>query len=692
MAMRMLTEPEGYGLLAKAGVPVPPHRVARDARGAVEAAERVGYPVVLKVLSEQVVHKSDAGGVVMGVSDAKGVEAAFASINESVARKVKGARVDGVVVERMMPKGLELLIGGRTDPSFGKVLTFGMGGTLVELVADVAIRVLPADEAELRRMVHQVRGYALVRGYRGEPPRDERALMDAIRAVARLFLEDPRVVEFDINPLLLYGRGACAVDARVYVDDALAAARPPPARDRAKEREAVRAGKALAREAFRPRSVAVVGASADPGKVGYAVLRNMLAFGGEVYPVNPKHDEVLGRRCYPTLDALPGKVDMAVVTVPAAAVPDVLAQAARRGVRLSVVISAGFREEGEEGAELERRALEAIAGSGMRVVGPNCLGVMLPHQGINATFDPATPRPGRLAFVSQSGATITTMVDWSLLEGVGFSAIVSVGNQADLGFVDYLRFASEDKDTSTIVLYIEQVKDGAEFMRVARDVARRKHIVAIKAGSSKRGQKAASSHTGSLAGSHEVYMAAFRQAGIVIAHSLTEAFHAAELLASEDYPKGRRTVVVTNAGGFGVLASDYAERYGLEMVELPAPVVAQLGKFLPGEWSHENPMDIIGDAGPERYARVFDAMERHQDLWDIAVVIAVPSATMDPRRLAQEIIQFSRATDKMVVGCLLGGQSMRGGVSVLREGGIRNFEELEEAFDALGKSVEVLRE
>jgi len=411
----------------------------------------------------------------------------------------------------------------------------------------------------------------------------------------------------------------------------------------------------------------------------------LLDFPGKLYAVNPKRKEILRHDVFPSLAAVPGQVDAVVITVPAAIVPEVMEEAGIKGVKLAVVISAGFREIGEEGRILEDKVLQIAEKYGIRMVGPNCLGIILPHKKINATFDPVSPKPGHLAFISQSGAIITTVVDWSLQEDRGLSAVISVGNQADLGFDEFLKFAGEDEDTRTIILYIEEIRNGREFMKVVQEISKKKHIIAIKSGSSKRGQKAASSHTGSLAGSYEVYMAAFKQAGVISAHSLREAFQIGELLASEDYPKGKRAIVISNAGGFAVLASDYAQMYGIEVVELTKELLDELNTFLTEEWSHENPMDIVGDAQVDRYARVFDLMIRHQDIWDIAFVVAVPSGVLEPSHLAQEIVRFSDHTQKMIVGCLLGGDSMKRGVRVLRDASIPNFSELEEAFDAVGK-------
>lgn len=676
MQKRLLSEPEGYDLLKEHGVAVPEHKIVKDADEAVRAANKMGYPVVAKVVSAQVVHKSDAGGVVTGIKDENEVKSAFDKIIRNVKEKIPNAEVAGIIIEKDMPPGLELIIGGKTDPSFGKVITFGLGGKLVELMKDVSLKVLPIRIEEIEKMIREIKGYVLIKGYRGEQPRDEKELIQIIESVSRLFYEDPKLVEFDINPLILYEKGACAVDARIYES----------------MEEIKHLGKKeteVPTDIFYPASIAIVGASSNPTKVGYAVFRNLLDFQGKLYAVNPKRKEILGREVHPSLESVPDRVDLAVITVPAAIVPEVMEEAGKKGVKLAVVISAGFKEIGEEGKIFEDKVVQIAQKYGIRMVGPNCLGIILPHRRINATFDPATPKPGSLAFISQSGAIITTVVDWSLKEDIdiGLSAVISVGNQADLGFDDFLRFAGNDEDTRAIVLYIEEIKNGRQFMKVVREVAEKKCVVAIKSGASERGQKAASSHTGALAGSYGVYTAAFKQSGVIPANSLREAFQIGELLASEDYPHGNRAVVITNAGGFAVLSTDYAERYGVEIVDLSKELLDELNSFLTPEWSHENPIDIVGDAGADRYARVFDVMMRNQDKWDIAFVIAVPSGVLDSRYLAQEVVRFSNHTHKMIVGCLLGGNSMRSGVHILRKASIPNFSELEDAFKAVGRAL-----
>lgn len=673
---KLLTEAEGYRLLSSYGVKVPEFSLATTPEEARDFSEKIGYPVVLKIVSPDVVHKSDVGGVITGITDGIQAEQALRKIRENLFSRNPAAIFLGVMVEQQLGKGIELMIGGKIDPAFGKILTVGAGGILVELVRDTAIRVLPITHDEIHGMLRKLKIYKLLEGFRSQPASDIEFLVSTIASVQKLFLEHPEITEFDINPLVLYPEGGCAVDARFYVTD-----EPQNAVVSRKDRLPVSA------RLFHPESIAVVGASADPGKVGYAILRNLLSFPGKLYPINPKHPEVLGRKAYPSLSEVGKQIDAAIIAVPASHVPEIIKDAGKAGVALAVIISSGFRESGREGQLLEQQVIQNAAESGMRVIGPNCLGIMIPGRKINTTFDPISPSPGRIAFISQSGAIITTIVDWSLPAEIGFSAVISVGNQADLGFEDYLEFASHDDTTRAIILYIEEIRYGTNFIQRVRQVTERKPVVVLKSGSSEKGQVAASSHTGSLAGSYEVYQAAFLQSGMVPVESLREAFQTAELLASEGYPKGNRAIVITSAGGFAVLASDYSERFGIELPEIPEDVHKEMDAFLPDDWSHENPMDLIGDATSDRFAHVFDVLIDHQDFWDIAFVISVPTATIDPMRLANEIIRFSRHTHKMMVGCMIGGDSMKAAVRILRSQGIPHFEDIEDAFRAVGKSL-----
>ncbi|MEI7434089.1 MAG: acetate--CoA ligase family protein [Methanomicrobiales archaeon] len=671
MTRRLLSEAEGYGLLKNYGIPVPQFSVVSSRQDVGVAAERTGYPLVMKVISAQVVHKSDAGGVITGIRSVSEAETAFDAIVRNVQAFDPSATITGFIIEPQQEKGLEILIGGRIDPAFGKIVTVGMGGTLVELIKDVSIRVLPVSSSDINAMIQELGAYGLIKGFRNEPARDVAALIALIESVARLFLDSPEVVEFDLNPVLLYEKGACVVDARFYVTDEV-------------ETPVGNLEPAMPAGILNVKSIAVVGATPDPNKVGYSVLRNLLSFPGSLYPVNPKHPKILGRAVYPTLSSIPDPVEMAVVVVPSHSVLPVVEEAGKKGVPLIIIISSGFRETGGAGSVLEDQVLAIARSYGIRILGPNCLGIMLPHQEINTTFDPISPKPGNIAFVSQSGAIISTIVDWSLPEEIGFSAVISIGNQADLTFEDFLQYAAEDPNTRAIILYIEQIRDGKRFMKIAREVTRKKPVVAIKSGSSRIGQIAAASHTGSLSGSFDVYMAAFWQSGIIPVRSIREAFQTAELLASEGYPKGTRAIVISNAGGFAVLSSDYAEIFGIEIVDFSPAIIKELDVILPENWNRRNPIDMVGDASADRFARTFDVMIKNQDAWDIAFVVNVPSAISDPIRVANELVRFSKNTHKMIVGCMIGGDSMKTPLRILKDSGIPNFPDLEDAFKAVG--------
>jgi len=671
MTRRMLSEAEGFALLKNHGLPVPEFSEVRTRQEVAKAADQVGYPLVMKVMSPQVIHKSDAGGVLTGIRSSSDAEKAFDTISHSVKTFDPSAIISGFIIEQQKEKGLEILVGGRTDPTFGKVITVGMGGTLVELIRDISIRVLPVTTQDINGMLQELQAYPLIKGFRNEPARDKEGLISLIDRVARFFITSPAIVEFDLNPVFLYEKGACVVDARIFMTDTLNGV-------------SVQQQPALLPEILNARSIALIGATPEPNKVGYAVMRNLLAFPGKLYPINPKHQTILGRTVYPELASVPDHIDIAVVVVPARFVPKIVQEAGEKGIPLVIIVSSGFRESGKAGEELEQQVLTIARHYNLRIMGPNCLGLMLPHQGINTTFDPISPKPGKIAFISQSGAIISTIVDWSLPEEIGFSAVISIGNQADLSFEDFLVYAGDDPHTRAIILYIEEIRNGKRFMEIARRITAKKPIVAIKSGSSRIGRMTAASHTGSLAGSFEVYLAAFWESGIIPVRSMREAFQTAELLSSEGYPKGIRAIVISNAGGFAVLSSDYAEQFGIELVDFPPAILAELDTILPADWNRRNPVDMVGDASADRFAKTFDVMIKNQDAWDIAFVIAVPSAISDPVRVANELVRFSKSTHKMIVGCMIGGDSMKTPLRILRDSGIPNFPDLEDAFKAVG--------
>ena len=425
---------------------------------------------------------------------------------------------------------------------------------------------------------------------------------------------------------------------------------------------------------FKPRSVAVVGATAKEGSVGRAVLWNLISspFDGTVYPVNPKRNSVLGIRAYPSIKAIPDPVDLAVLITPAESIPEMIEECAEIGVSGAVIISAGFRETGAHGVELERRVLATARQANMRLIGPNCLGVMCPISGLNATFAPTIARPGSVALISQSGAICTALLDWSLKEQVGFSAFLSIGSMLDVGWGSLIDYLGNDPHTHSIVIYMESVGDARSFLSAAREVALTKPILVIKAGRTESAAKAAASHTGTLAGSDAVLDAAFRRVGVLRINELDDVFHMTEVLAHQPRPSGPRLSIVTNAGGPGVLATDMLIGLGEQMATLSDATVAALNKVLPPHWSHNNPIDIIGDAGPERYEAAVKIAAQDPNA-DGLLVIMTPQAMSDPVEIAQKLIPFAKLPGKPILASWMGGDRAAEGEAILNKAGIPTF-------------------
>jgi acetyltransferase len=421
---------------------------------------------------------------------------------------------------------------------------------------------------------------------------------------------------------------------------------------------------------FLPRSVAVIGATENAGSVGRTIFENLRAtpFGGPIYPVNPKRETVLGEKAYPSISAIGAPVDLAVIAIPATRVPTAISECVQAGVTGAIIISAGFRETGPAGAELERQIAEASRGK-MRIIGPNCLGVMNPITGLNATFAAGVAKPGSVGFISQSGALCTAILDWSLRENAGFSAFVSAGAMLDVNWGDLIRYLGRDPKTRSIVIYMESIGDARSFLSAAREVANRKPIIVIKAGRSGAAAKAASSHTGSLAGSDEVLDAAFRRCGVLRVNTIAKLFYMAEVLSNQPGPKGPRLTILTNAGGPGVLATDSLIECGGTLAELAPETIERLNSYLPSHWSHGNPIDVLGDSDPERFARAFQiALEDNGT--DGVLAIITPQAMTDPTRFAAAIAPLAKQSKKPVLASWMGGHSVQAGIQILQGAGI----------------------
>lgn len=447
---------------------------------------------------------------------------------------------------------------------------------------------------------------------------------------------------------------------------------------------------------FNPSSIAVIGASRDPKSVGYGILKSLTrgcvlsseyckSFAGKVYPVNPKADYILGVKCYSHIKEVPGDVDLAVIAVPAKVVPNVLKECGKKKVPFAIIISAGFAEVGEKGKKLQDQVVKIAESCNMRLIGPNCLGIIMPPINLNASFAPTMPPAGAVGFISQSGALADSIIDWAVAEKYGLSALVSYGNRADLDVHDFIEFMAEDPKTRAIAIYLEGLKDGRKFMEVCKKVSKTKPIIVLKAGRTESGSKAISSHTGSLAGSYEIYSAAFRQSGVIQAETVEELFDLAKALAYQPPCKENSVAIVTNGGGCGVLCADNCEEFGVNVVELKKSTIAKLdksGKMHPA-YSRRNPLDIVGDALPERYETAINTLLEEDYIHGLIVIQTLQTMT-DPKEDALKVIEAKkRFPEKPILCTYMGGLYSKQGGRLLEANGIPDFNDIRKVAGAM---------
>ncbi|MBD3310676.1 hypothetical protein GF351_05665 [Candidatus Woesearchaeota archaeon] len=452
---------------------------------------------------------------------------------------------------------------------------------------------------------------------------------------------------------------------------------------------------------FNPKSIAIVGASRDASSVGQGILRNLAKgcvfhcsyckpFKGKIFPVNPKAKSIRGRKCYPDINSIEEDVDLAIIAVPAKAVPKVMKECAQKKVTGAIVVSAGFAEFGEKGKKLQQETVKIAEDAGIPVVGPNCLGVIRPTTQMNASFAPSMPPSGSIAFVSQSGALADSIIDWAIEERYGFSAIVSYGNKAMLDAEDFLNWLADDPHTKAIAMYIEGVNDGRRFMRIASKVAAKKPVVALKAGKTGKGASAVSSHTGSLAGSYEIFRAALRQSGIMEAETVEDLFDMAKALAHQPGCSKNAVAIVTNGGGCGVLTADYCAEQGINLVDLKEKTLKKLdrsGKMHPA-YSRRNPLDIVGDALPERYEAAINTL-LSEDYISGMIVLQTLQTMTDVTKDAEVVIKARRKfPDKPIICTYMGGRFSEKGKTLLEKNGIPDYNDPRKAVRAMKALIE----
>ena len=587
-----LTAPEGKLVCDAYGIPVPKEGVAKSAGEAAKMAGGMGFPVVMKIVSPDILHKTEAGGVMVGVKDAAAAEKAYDQILANAKKYKADAKIEGVQVQQMLMGGTEVIVGSITDGSFGKLVAFGLGGVLVEVLKDVTFRLAPATKADALSMLDGIQAKEMLHGVRGGDPVNREALADVIVKVSQLVTDFQEIVELDLNPVFATKKDAIAADVRIVVDFDY---KPRPApRSNA---EIVTAMNRI----MMPKSVAVIGASSEDGKIGNSVMKNLINGGykGDIYPIHPKADEILGRKAYKSVKDVPGVIDVAVFAIPAKFVAGALEECGEKKIPGAVLIPSGFAEAGAP--ELQEEIVKVGLKHNIRLMGPNIYGFYYTPSNLCATFCTAYDVKGSAALSSQSGGIGMAIIGFSRSAKMGVSAIVGLGNKSDIDEDDLLAFFEQDPNTTIIAQHCEDLKDGRAFAEAAKRVSKKKPVVVLKAGRTSAGAKAASSHTGALAGNDKIYEDVLAQSGVIRARSLRQLLEFARGIPVLPTPKGENVLIITGAGGSGVLLSDAVVDNGLSLMAMPPDLDAAFRKFIPPFGAAGNPVDITGGEPPITY-------------------------------------------------------------------------------------------
>jgi len=657
-----LTSAEAKQIAAAYEIATPAEGLATSVDNAVGMANEIGFPVVLKIASADILHKTDAGGVITGIEDVDAVRAAYTAILDNAKEYNSDASIDGVQVQAQIQDGLEVIVGATTDPVFGKLVAFGLGGTLVEVLQDITFRLAPAESADAHAMLNDISGSKILDGVRGQAGVDRTALARTIEHISHLVNDFPEISELDLNPVFASADGAVAADVRVLLNS-----------DAVPERHQHTPDEILAsmKRIMEPSAVAVIGASAEDGKIGNSVMRNLIDGGyeGDLYPVHPKADQILGHQCYPSIVDIPGNVDIAIFCIPAQFVAGVIAECGQKRVSGAILIPSGFAEIGEH--ELQEEIVRVAREAKVRLMGPNIYGFYHTHKNLCATFCTPYNEKGSVALSSQSGGVGMAIIGFSRSAKMGVSAIVGLGNKSDIDEDDLLTYFEQDPNTSVIAMHVEDLKDGRAFASVAKRVSRTKPIVVLKAGRTSLGAKAANSHTGALAGDDRVYDAVLRQSGVIRAKTLNDMLEFARGLAVLPTPKGENVLILTGAGGSGVLLSDACVDNDLSLMAMPTDLDAAFREFIPPFGAAGNPVDITGGEPPTTYRATIDLALRDERIHSLVLgywhtIITPPMVFAE---LLGEAVSNARAegNDKPVVCSLVGDVEIEQAAEYLME-------------------------
>ena len=588
-----LTAPEGKLVCDAYGINVPKEGVVSSAAEASKLAGSMGFPVVMKIVSPDILHKTEAGGVIVGVKNADEAATAYEQIIGNAKKYKADAKIVGVQVQQMIKGGTEVIVGAMTDNSFGKLVAFGMGGVLVEVLKDVTFRLAPATREDAASMLDGIQAAEMLRGVRGGKPVSREALQDVIVRVSQLVTDFPEISELDLNPIFASENGAIAADVRIVVNFEQKAPRFRP-----DEKDVVTSMNRI----MKPKAVAVIGASDQAGKIGNSVMKNLINGGyqGKIYPITPKGGEIMGLQAYKSVKDVPGEIDTAVFAIPAPLVAGALKECGEKKIAGAILIPSGFGETGniEGQEELQKIGREY----NIRLMGPNIYGFYYTPSNLCATFCTAYDVKGSTALSSQSGGIGMAIIGFSRSAKMGVSAIVGLGNKSDIDEDDLLLFFEQDENTKVIAQHAEDLKDGRAFAEVAKRVSKKKPVIMLKAGRTAMGAAAAASHTGAVAGTDKIYEDVLKQSGVIRARSLRQMLELSRGVPILPTPKGENVVIITGAGGSGVLLSDACVDNGLKLLKpMPDDLDAAFRKFIPPFGAAGNPVDITGGEPPITY-------------------------------------------------------------------------------------------
>ena len=602
-----LMEHESKAVLESLGISTTEGYLARSEEEAVAMAESIGGPVVLKVMSPQVVHKSDAGGVALDLQGPGEVRAAYREMMEAFAEK----EIAGVAVQEMARPGAEAIVGVARDPTFGPILMFGLGGIFVEILQDVSLRSIPITENDADEMIRGIKGRPLLEGYRGRSA-DIPALKRLLLQISDLVVEHPEISEMDLNPVFLYPDGYTVVDARIILGDLPEAVEQP---SPAKVQDL--------RELFYPKSIAVIGASGTRGKLGWNVFSNLIShdFKGELYPINPKAESILGVKAYPRISAVGKPIDVAVILVQASMTPEVVRECCDCGVKYVIVESAGFAEMGEEGRRIEEEMKAITDAYGVRLLGPNCSGIINTHCSMVQSIGIVDAlSKGNIGLISQAGVCAAGML-WGLRHIMDFGIVATIGNKLDINETDMLEAVSQDENVEVVCMYLESVKGGRRFIDAAKRITKEKPIIALKSGRTEAGKKAVASHTASMAGDDLVYSAVFTQAGVIRARDYEHMFNLARAVSKQPLPEKEGVFIITYAGSLGVISADAVIDEGMRLAELEPSLKERLLSLLPEYVGGTNPVDYTFSMDAETVKKTIEIGVESEDVGSFIVIL-----------------------------------------------------------------------